>query len=335
MNKVRRNSFILLLITLLLMWYILKDNFSETIKIIFSCNFVFIILAVLVYIISFVLESIAFKIIVNQYNEDYTLKKSIGLSVMTKFFNGITPFSGGGQPLQVYALNKDKVKPVDGTLVVVQKFFVFQIAVVILTILAMIGNLFSESISAPKLLNVLSFVGIGLNILFLSFVYFLCISKSTNKKIVKFFIKILSKLRLIKNKEEKMEQWTNICNDYYEGYKRIKSNRKNFIICTILEFFATIFLFLMPYFVFKSFGVSTPNIYTSLILSTYVFIVGSFVPIPGGSGGIEYAFIGFFTLYFDKNYLLSSLVIWRFLNYYLPVLIGGIVFNLKTFKKSK
>ena len=52
-------------------------------------------------------------------------------------------------------------------------------------------------------------------------------------------------------------------------------------------------------------------------------IIGNFVPIPGGSGGIEYGFLAFFELYLPPGPLRSALIVWRGITYYLGIIVGG------------
>jgi hypothetical protein len=54
-------------------------------------------------------------------------------------------------------------------------------------------------------------------------------------------------------------------------------------------------------------------------------LIGAFVPIPGGSGGIEFAFASFFGFYITGSTLMAMLLIWRFITYYLSILAGGLV----------
>ena len=50
------------------------------------------------------------------------------------------------------------------------------------------------------------------------------------------------------------------------------------------------------------------NPMTAITSSAYVLLVGSFVPIPGASGGIEYSFVRFFGN-FMPTVLLNALLI--------------------------
>jgi uncharacterized protein (TIRG00374 family) len=61
--------------------------------------------------------------------------------------------------------------------------------------------------------------------------------------------------------------------------------------------------------------------------------MGSFVPIPGASGGIEYGFTQFFGNFIGLNMIGAVLIIWRTITYYLGIIIGAILFNFE--KKVK
>lgn len=330
-NNVKRNSIILLFITAIILIYILKDNFTETFAIIFKSNPLFLLASVLCYLIYVFIESLVLKTIVNQFNSQYSFKKSINLMIMTQFFNGITPFSGGGQPLQVYELSKEDVKPVDGTLVVVERFFVSQTAVITFTVLAIILTLLFPHLRLDKTLYFLADLGLILNVIVMLLIYFLCINKKMNKKIIGFIVKLLSKIKIVKHLDETINKWEIICNEYYDGYQELKKNKGVFKKSLCLHLLCLLFFFSTSFFVFKSFGINIAYL-DALVISVLIFIVGSYVPIPGGSGGIEYAFIGFYNSFIDPSLVLSGLVLWRFIYYYFPVLIGGIIFNIRNFK---
>ena len=67
--------------------------------------------------------------------------------------------------------------------------------------------------------------------------------------------------------------------------------------------------------------------------SAYVYIVGSFVPIPGASGGIEFSFTKFFGNFIGDDRIAAVLIVWRFITYYCGIIIGALLFNLE--KKVK
>ena len=58
--------------------------------------------------------------------------------------------------------------------------------------------------------------------------------------------------------------------------------------------------------------------------SAYVMLIGAFVPIPGGSGGIEFGFVRFFGFFVVGAKLSSIMIAWRCLTYYFGLIIGAI-----------
>ena len=99
---------------------------------------------------------------------------------------------------------------------------------------------------------------------------------------------------------------------------------------TLLQILQLLVLYLVPFFIVKSIiDAPTLNYLKSVVTSTYVNLIGTYVVIPGAAGGIEYAFITLFSNFVKKPFVLSSTILWRFVTYYFPVILGGIMFNMK------
>ena len=71
------------------------------------------------------------------------------------------------------------------------------------------------------------------------------------------------------------------------------------------------------------------NIYTTIISSAHVMLIGSFIPIPGASGGIEYAFTQFYGVFISDSTLTLVMLLWRTITYYLGVIIGAVLLNIR------
>ena len=86
----------------------------------------------------------------------------------------------------------------------------------------------------------------------------------------------------------------------------------------------------IPLFVLYSMGDFTHlSVVETLTSSAYVYVIGAFVPIPGASGGIEYGFTQFFGNFINLSKLSAVLLIWRFITYYVGIIMGAILFNLR------
>ena len=93
-------------------------------------------------------------------------------------------------------------------------------------------------------------------------------------------------------------------------------------------------LYGMPYVIAVGLGVNTSFIKT-IVATAYVMIIGSFVPIPGGTGGIEYGFLFFYGYFIKGSVLNAIMLIWRFVSYYLGMVFGAIALSLYRKKGEK
>lgn len=333
MKKFSFKGIFLILITIAVMWYILKDNFDGIVGVLLTSNVWWILVAIIIYIIFLSLESLMTKFLINQYDKDYSLFKAIKLTIMAKFFNGVTPFSSGGQPLQVYELKEEGLRTSSGIAVVTEHFIINQTCIVLLSLLASGVNYIFKFIIIDTTLKHLFILGLILNVGLLIIVYILSAYKNVYKKIIFPIIKFLSKLKIIKNSKKIEENVKEACQNYYVCYAKMIKNKKLVLKTILIQTLALLVTFSIPVFVFFSLGyLEHMNLVACLIISVYVFIVGSYIPLPGGSGGIEYAFITCFSLYVVDSYVVSALILWRFITYYLPMIIGAMVFNIR---KSK
>lgn len=335
-HKFRLNSLIVLILSIFLLWYVLKDNFNESLDILLSAKVLWIVLAFVVFFIYFLLETIVIKKLVNVHKKDYSLKSSLKLHMMTRFFNGVTPFSTGGQPLQVYELKKEGVRITDGTTVIIKHFIIYQSSIVFLALIALIFNSIFNVLHFEGLLKSLLILGYIINIGLLVLVYSISISKKFTQKVVVFVINILAKLKIVKNKEQQIEKWRQACLDYYDSFRSLVKNKKLFFSVLAIEILAIVAVFTLPIFIFEAIGYTyNINIFICILTSIHVNLVGSYVPIPGGTGGMEYAFIGFFSQYIPGAYISPAVILWRVVDYYIPVVIGGIVFNYEKAKRDR
>lgn len=328
-------SLILLVITLALVIYVLKDSWASSLEILKSSNLFWILCACLTYFLYFLLEDLCLYKLTREYKSDFKRKESLEISTMTKFFNGITPFSSGGQPFQIYELKFNGVKVAHGTAIIIENLIIFQISLALWTVVATIINAFLHIINLNSFLGILLISGIVVNTILLFLVIFISSNKKASKKISRIIIKFLAKLKIVKNKEEMIETWNKNCDEYSTCAHRLIEKKKLSLTLIFYEFTALFFYYLIPFFTFKALNVPIGmDFFDLIIIMIHVFIISTFVPIPGGSGGIEYAFITLFTAYFSKSYVLSSLVIWRFVYYYLPIIIGYIVFATRKIKQN-
>ena len=330
MKKLKKNGIILALITLIVLFLVLKDDFGSIIKLLYGSNPLFILIACLLQFLLIFFESLAFHQILKSYKEDYHFKSTYQLSVITKFFNGITPFSTGGQPMQVYYLNKDGFRITKATNAIMQNFILYQVSLITVGTLSLLLNQKYNYFMDSPILRKLVTLGFLVNTLVMIFVFIISFSNKFNQFFIEHGINFLTSLGLIKDKEKTKERWIERCNDFHQGATFIKEHKKLCIQGYCYNIIALLCHYAIAYFVAKALSMdASVLLIPSIVASSYVAIIGSFVPIPGASGGIEFGFLQFFGNFISGSLLSATLLVWRSITYYIPMILGAVVLNLR------
>ena len=325
LDSIRKNTIFLLLITIIVLYVILKDDFNGIVEAMSNIDIKYIFVAILFYFLSISIKGFANYLIINN-KEKISLKEAIKHNCIAHFFNGVTPFSTGGQPMEIYMNTEHGFTIAQATNQTVQSFIFYQIALVICGLFAVIYNSIFNLFPEVKLLKHLVMLGFAINILVAIILLLISSSKRVTTKISDLVIKILELFKIKHNKKEIREKF----NDYYEGFREIKKRKYLTVVGISLNIASLLCLYLVPLFILYSMGdFYSLSAVDTLTSSAYVYVIGAFVPIPGASGGMEYGFTQFFGNFISLGKLSATVIIWRFITYYLGLIIGGALFSLE------
>lgn len=332
MKNTKRNTFLILIICVIVLYFVVKDDFLEIIDNLIIANKWLIALSFLLIFAYWLLRALALYIVVKKHKKSIKYSKMLHQILITQFFNGITPFATGGEPMQVYMLKKSGIKVAQATNIIVQEFIMYQIALVLIGLVCLGLNFAFDICNVSPFLGNLILLGFIINIFIGLLSIFISFSKKFSKFIVNISLKIGIKLKLIKNIEKTTASWNEKVEEYNESGTMLKENKKLFFTCVLVNFAALFVFYLIPFFVFLSMGYDI-GVMQVIVSSAFILLVGNFVPIPGGSGGIEFAFLEFFknVLPFvdaKSAVLKSALIIWRGITYYLGIIVGGVALGL-------
>lgn len=332
LKNIKKNTIIIILVTILVMYFVLKKDFLLIIKNLQNLDIKYLLIALVCFFIYIILHSYAIYKTVNK-KEKFSLKESIKHTMIVQFFNGITPFSTGGQPMEIYMLSKHGISISRASNYILQNFVFYQIALAILGIIAILLNYKFHMFEQNAVLRQIVLLGFIINTLVAAVLLFISLSKKTIFKVIKYILKILYKINLIKDIDQENEKWIRRMNEFHECADELKKKKSLFFLGIVLNFIGLIAWYSIPLFLAYSLGdFISLNLMKSLTASAYVMVAGSFIPIPGASGGIEYAFTKFFSNFLEKNKVATILILWRFITYYLGMILGAILFN---FDKEK
>ena len=328
LDSIKKNTIILLLITIVVLYFVLRNDWNGIVQSLQNINVKYIILAIACYLIYVAMRGYINYKIIND-SEKVSLSEAIKQNFIAQFFNGITPFSTGGQPMEIYMLKECGLSIAKATSVTVQSFIFYQIALVICGIMAVSYNSIFHIFMKEKLLQYLVLLGFTINIMVV-ILLLLSYSKAFTNKIEKLSIKLLKILKIPKTEEDIKQKFE----DYHNGFKELKKNKKLVVAGILLNIVSLLILYIIPLLVFLSLkGFQSLTIVNTIVSSAYVYLIGAFVPIPGASGGIEYGYTQFFGNFAGVGYVSATVIIWRAITYYLGIIIGAIMFNIR--KKEK
>ena len=131
---------IIFIATIIVLYFSLKDDYVTIINTIFIINYFWFIFSFLLLFSYYIIRSISIYSLIKEFNKQFKFKDALRLVLETNFFHAITPFSTGGQPYEIYFLNKKKIRIPDAIAISISNFIVYQIALVFLGLIAIVLN---------------------------------------------------------------------------------------------------------------------------------------------------------------------------------------------------
>ncbi len=323
-----KSGIVIIIVTIIVLLFALKDDFWEKINYLLSFNIWWLIAGILLVIAYWLLKAVAIYFCTKKINNKYEFKKSLKLTLDTQFFNAVTPFSLGGQPYQIYRLKKQGFTVGEGMNIIIQDCIVYQIALILLGTIAIIANCYFGIFPENSLLKKLVVLGYIVNLAVIVILFAVAFNTKANKAILNLGLKLGGKLRLIKDENAFLERNNQIISNFHKSAIVLMKSKKHFINIILINFVALSLLYLVPYTLIMGLNLDI-NPLLVIVATAYVMIMGSFVPLPGGSGGLEYGFVNFFGTFIIGAKLSSIMIAWRFLTYYLGLIVGAISLNKK------
>ena len=334
MKKYKINIIILVIVAFIVIFFTLKDDFNGAINYLKNMNYLWILVAIAFMLLNILFQSLSQYRFLKEVDHNYKFKSCFKLMCMAMFFNAITPFSSGGQPFEMYLLNKEGIKVSDSLNALIQHFITYQFGLIFTSTIAIILNSIFKILPDSLLLKKIVLIGYFINIIVMGIIIFISRAKKLNTKLFSKIFKFIFNFKFIKNKEEKEKKFLKYLEDFYNSTAIMKNNLKNTLLSFLFNLISLCFLYLIPVFVFYSFHSFKLNFLESFISSSFTFLIGSFVPIPGATGGLEYGFIDFFKIFIKDSAMLSAgMLLWRLITYYFSMVLGGVI--LITYRRKE
>ena len=329
-QMIRNGLFFITIIIVTFMIIFHNYDFNKTINTILEVNVIYVLLGMISMLIYFLCESINIHSILLSLGKDIPILRCLKYTLIGFFFSGITPAAGGGQPMEIYYMKKDKIPVSNSTLALLVQFSSFK---VIMITFGITGAIINHHLLGKDF--IWAFI-IGLSLNSIAFIAMLIglFGHKLSKKIINFLLGILDKINYSKYEVIK-ENTYDMLNNYYEGSKYIKKNKTIFIRTMGIVLIQMLAYYLVPYFIYRSFGLHSYNLISIIFMQAMLFISSSSIPLPGSVGISETIFLKIYLTIFGASILASAMLLNRTINFYLFMLISFIVVLLNIMKHKK
>lgn len=230
------------------------------------------------------------------------------IATIEQFYNNVTPFAFGGQPMEVYLMKECGADMSKATGSILATFVVHVVASNIYAIIALfffpfyIKGLSQGGITGltswlnPTVFTIIVAIGYFNNILTLVIMLLLGLSKRVRNLLVSLLTKISNWKMFRKFLPSKIEAFENYCDKTQTAFKEIFIHKKAFLLSLLYRMLADLAYYSIPFFLLLAVGVELSNVnpffvYILVMFGTSFAITAVvWVPTPGTTGGIDYAF---------------------------------------------
>lgn len=256
------------------------------------------------------------------------------IAMIGQYYSGITPSASGGQPMQIYELNKCGVPVGVGSSAMIVKFICFQIALLLLS-----GGLWMYyaariRVQLEGLLWIVRF-GFGLNLFWTALLLLILVKQSIVAWLVRAVRIIGCKLRWIRDPERFSARVDAQLTEFHRVLEMLVQRPMILLTMLSLAFFQVLAYMATVYCLYRGFGQSGISAGFIITVQLLLFLGVAFMPMPGASGAQEGGFVLFFRGIFPEAHLFAALLAWRFFTYYVTLLVGVAVVVCSTFVKKR
>ena len=341
LKKRKRNNTISFLISLVIIGGVVyalfqlsrslqEGDFATFQELLANTNWWYMLIAVALFLAMFLIETLKYTMLTRTFGYNLGFKNDLKIALTGKYYESITPFSSGGQPMQIYYMYKLGVPGTKSTSITIVKYGVQMLAFTVVAGLVMgilageLGSVEDEVIRTT--IFVCGWVGFGVNACIPVTVLFVVFCPRAVAWVLNLFVKLMYKIKIIKNAEKieaKVRKWMD---DFAIFSQMLFKKPLVFIALFVLCLGEPIIELIIPYYVLIAMcgqyvEAGGALFWTVVSLAMYATYAAVFIPTPGNSGAVESVFMLAFAALTD-NVLFWFVLVWRFILYYTYIIAG-------------
>lgn len=269
-------------------------------------------------------EAMCSKLILGRLGHPLPYRRCLGFSFVGFYVSSITPSATGGQPAQIYYMSKNGVPAAHGALNMMMIAVCYQATVLVYAGLA--------AVLQPGLITDMG-AGMGALLLFGALVMLtltagmLCFMFLPNaaRKLMGGLLNLGARLRVVRDRAAAAEKLDAQMEEYRAGAECFKRNAGLAPALLGLNFLQLTALFLVPFVVYKAFGLSGQGMFALVGAQALLTLATSSLPLPGAVGATEGGFLRVFGLFFGAGLVTPAVLVSRGISFYSFLLLSAVV----------
>ena len=300
----------------------------------------FLTIACIMFGICVLADALKFYLLIYKTTKKKDFKLSYKTSALGRYWDAITPLSAGGEPFQIYYMNKHGYKVDVASGVSLAKSLFWQMGFVLIGILVLLTARVESY--AGEFVRIGAWIGIGANALIFAFIILVSTNKKIGGRLITGGLKLLYKMKIVKDYGKALRKVLTFVKNYQKCIKNFFSSAWTVISQFALSLIGTLAQWSIAYFIYLAFNY---NAYLAgeMVLMGWFDIVAlaaicdsasTIIPSPGGSGAAEISFIAVFSLLVPDQTVFWALLFWRFISFY-SFIVQGFIITFYDFIKGK
>jgi hypothetical protein len=301
-------------------------------EVILGANWKYALILLAALCVAFLLDSAKFYTITCAIEGKAKVRTSMKVHLLGKYYDNITPFATGGQPMQIYYLHKKGYSGGDSTAIVLIRYFaqMFSWLIVGCVLLATHAGMLmaAESItySQRTLILTAGWIGLFVNMLVPLFILSFVIFPRFAYKLTSGVIGLGAKLHMVKDKEKTMGKALQVVKDFRMAFSTIIKKPVHLALLILFGLIECCITFALPFFVMGMLAtgevdLSISTMFAVMALNAYATFAVSVIPTPGNSGVAESISLIAFSVFLETVGVWVVFT-WRFVVYYIYIIIG-------------
>ena len=287
---------------------------------------------VLIYVVYMLAQTLMYLVLIKDLTGKRRVKLAYDVAVVGKYYDNITPFAVGGQPMQIVRLATNGISPGVSTSIPIIKMMINSAVNMVAALMFFIFGLPRIPLTSPFndllliILEILGVIGLIITVFVVFFMFLVSTGNFVTRTFVSAFVRIGYKLKIVKNYRLTVKKVMGQVAEYKSSMHYLRKRKLVLLKMIILSLVECLSYAIMPYFVVMAFAGPldmSPFLFIVICLTKYYIcsMASSFIPLPGGTGLMEISFIFLFGIVVNEN-IVWALLLYRFISYYLIIIHG-------------